>query len=66
MLFFENAKYCICTVKAGLVCDGPYYTGKMNLYKYNNIYFPDENYYNTNQFPDEWMEMFDQKYIKSI
>lgn len=32
----------------------------MNLYKYNNIYFPDENYHNANFFPDEWMEMFEE------
>ena len=31
------------------------------MYKYNNIYFPDENYYNTNQFPKVWMELFDSK-----
>jgi len=31
------------------------------LYKFNSIYFPDENYYNTNEFPKEWMEIFDNK-----
>jgi hypothetical protein len=31
----------------------------LNLFKYNNVYFPDENYYNCNPFPPEWMEMFD-------
>ena len=44
----------------GLMMDQPhqednenteYNTENFNLYKYNNIYFPDENYYNTNDFP---------------
>ena len=30
----------------------------MNLYKYNNIYFPDEDTYNCNIFPVEWIEIF--------
>lgn len=59
LLFFENAKYCVLKINAGLVCDGEYNTGKLNLHKYNDIYFPDESFYNSNPFPDEWMEMFD-------
>lgn len=63
LLFFESAKYCVLTLNAGLSCDGEYNTAKFNLYKYNNIYFPDESYYNSNKFPDEWMEMFDPSYV---
>ena len=33
----------------------------MNLYKFNNVYFPDDTYFNTNEFPREWMEHFDDK-----
>lgn len=29
----------------------------MNLYKYNNVYFPDESYYNSEPLPDIWMEV---------
>ncbi len=58
MLFFENAKYCILNIHTGLVCDDNYNTGNLNLYKFSNIYFPDEGYYNSNVFPDEWMEIF--------
>ncbi len=47
-------------------CDGAYDTGKLNLFKYNNIYFPDENYYNCNPFPPEWMEMFDPQGVNDI
>ena len=43
---------------AGLVCDGNFNTAAMNLYKYNNIYFPDEDFYNCNIFPVEWIEIF--------
>lgn len=32
----------------------------MNLYKYNNIYFPDDDYFNSNPFPPEWMEIFEE------
>jgi len=42
-----------------LVWDAKYNTENLNLYKYNNIYFPDESFYNTDPFPNEWMEMFD-------
>lgn len=55
----ENAKYVTLKMNAGLACDGKYNTENLNLYNYNNIYFPDENFYNTNKFPAEWMEMFD-------
>jgi hypothetical protein len=59
LLFFENSEYCLLKLSAGLVCDGKYNTGKMNLHKFNDIYVPDEGFYNSNYFPDEWMEMFD-------
>mmetsp|Transcript_23354 Transcript_23354/g.20273 ORF Transcript_23354/g.20273 Transcript_23354/m.20273 type:complete len:120 (+) Transcript_23354:1974-2333(+) len=35
----------------------------MNLYKKNNVYLPDEDFYNTNPFPIEWMEIFEKKDI---
>jgi len=63
LCFFENGRYC--TVKAifGLVCDGKINTELMNLYKHNNVYLPDENFYNSNPFPMEWMEIFEKKDI---
>ena len=30
----------------------------MNLYKFNNIYFPDEDFYNCQYFPTHWIEVF--------
>lgn len=33
-------------------------TKHLNLYNYNDIYFPEDGFYNTNPFPPEWMEMF--------
>ena len=59
LLFFEDATYCTLTLQVGLVCDKQYNTSKMNLYKYNDIYFPDDSYHNANEFPAEWMEMFE-------
>jgi hypothetical protein len=43
---------------AGLVCDCKFNTAAMNLYKYNNIYFPDEDFYNCQYFPAHWIEIF--------
>lgn len=57
-LFFDNAKYCTLKMLCGLVCDGDFNTASMNLHKYNGIYFPDEDFYNCNIFPEEWIEIF--------
>lgn len=54
---------------AGLVCDTHidkkhekksklFNTAAMNLYKFNNIYFPDEDFYNCQYFPPHWIEIF--------
>ena len=51
-------------MNAGLVWDDKYNTENLNLYKYNNIYFPDESFYNSDPFPNEWMEMFDPVIMK--
>lgn len=38
----------------------------MNLYKFHNIYFPDEDFYNCNILPIEWIEIFhDEKENKN-
>lgn len=47
----------------GLVYDGIYDTSRMNLYKCNNIYFPDESYYNSEPLPDVWIEVLDATYL---
>lgn len=52
-LFFDNAKYCTLKLMSGLVCDGDFNTGNMNLRKFNGVYFPDEEFYNCNIFPEE-------------
>ena len=73
LLFLKDASNCLLKVfsnfippyfpkmSVGLMQDQKYNTENFNLYKYNNIYFPDENYYNTNEFPKVWMEIFDSK-----
>ena len=30
----------------------------MNMYKHKNVYFPDNDFYNCNSFPVEWIEIF--------
>lgn len=43
---------------AGLVCDGDFNTASMNLTKFNEVYFPNDDFYNCNIFPAEWIEIF--------
>ena len=57
-MFFEDNQIAALKLVMGLVNDGDYKTSSMNLYKYNNIYFPDETFYNCNKFPLEWIEIF--------
>jgi hypothetical protein len=57
-MFFDNAKYCTMKMMSGLVCDGDFNTASMNLRKQNGIYLPDEDFYNCNIFPEEWIEVF--------
>lgn len=51
---------------AGLVCDGNFNTGSMNLHKYNGIYFPNDDFFNCNIFPEEWIEIFMDVYSIDI
>jgi hypothetical protein len=57
-LFCDSEKYLVLKTISGLVCDGNYNTAKMNLYRFNGIYFPDDGFYNCNPFPIEWIEVF--------
>ncbi len=47
----------------GLVNDGEINTEFLNLERDFDVYFPDNDYYNCNVFPIEWIEIFsmDQK-----
>ena len=45
----------------GLVNDGIKNTERINLYKYTDIYFPDNDYYNCNLLPPEWIELFEEE-----
>ena len=57
-MFFENNKIAGLKLVVGLVNDDISNTKSMNLYKYNNVYFPEETFYNCNIFPTEWIEVF--------
>ena len=46
---------------AGLTCDGDFNTASMNLHKYHDIYFPNDDFYNCNIFPEEWIEIFKEE-----
>jgi len=47
-MFFEDYQIAALKLVMGLVKDGGYKTSMMNLYKYNNVYFPEETFYNCN------------------
>jgi len=47
-MFFEDNQIAALKLVMGLVKDGGYRTSMMNLYKYNNVYFPEETFYNCN------------------
>lgn len=34
-------------------------TEKITLYQYGNVYFPDNDYYNSDPLPIEWLELFE-------
>lgn len=57
-MFFDDASIGTLNCMLGLVCDGSHDTGSMNLYKYHGIYFPNQDFYNCNIFPLEWLEVF--------
>ena len=43
----------------GLKKDKEIKTEKVTLYKYNQLYFPDNTYYNSDPLPIEWLELFE-------
>lgn len=32
----------------------------MNLYRYNDVYFPENSYYNSDSLPQEWIEVIEE------
>ena len=55
--------YLLSTI--GLKMDKEIRTEKIFLYRYNNVYFPDNTYYNSDPLPIEWLELFEtREYFK--
>ena len=48
-------------IKAGYKFDQEIQTEKLDLWKYNSVFFPDNWYFNSNALPVEWLEMFEKK-----
>jgi len=44
----------------GLKKDQEIKTEKIVLYKYGNVYFPNNDYYNSDPLPIEWLEIFEE------
>ena len=41
--------------------DHPIKTEKIVLYKYGDVFFPKNDYYNSEPLPIEWLELFERK-----
>lgn len=63
-LFTETGEYATLKLTSGLMFDGLSDTSNLNLFKTNSVYLPDEDFYNCNVFPEQWMEIFTDGYIK--
>ena len=61
-LFFEDGQMIALKMVTGFVCDGNHNTASMNLYDYNGLYLPDEDFYSCNLFPIEWIEVLTDDY----
>jgi hypothetical protein len=57
-LFFKNNEFASLKIIVGLVSDGECSTASMNLYKFSNVYFPEDDFYSCNIFPSQWIEIF--------
>lgn len=53
----ENPFYSTMTV--GFKKDNEIKTEQIELFKYGNVYFPDNDYYNSDCLPTEWLELFE-------
>lgn len=47
------------TLTVGLKMDQEIKTEQIELYKYGNVYFPNNDYYNSDSMPIEWLELFE-------
>jgi len=45
----------------GIKRDKEIKTEKIYLYRYNNIFFPENTYYNSDPLPIEWLELFESR-----
>jgi hypothetical protein len=64
-LFFGETIFAPMKILVGLVSDGESDTSSLNLYKVGPVYFPDEDFYNCNIFPGQWMEIFTDGHMDS-
>ena len=65
-LFFGKEQIAPMKIIVGLVSDGLSDTSSLNLYKVSNVYFPDEDFYNCNILPGQWMEIFTEGHISAV
>lgn len=57
-LFTGDAVFAPLKIMAGLVSDGECDTASINLTRVQSVYFPDDDFYNCNILPGQWMEIF--------
>ena len=44
----------------GLKKDKEIKTQRIYFYRYNNMYFPENSYFNSDPLPTEWLELFEE------
>lgn len=54
---YDGTFYANMTV--GFKKDQEIKTEQIELYKYGNVYFPNNDYYNSDPLPMEWLELFE-------
>ena len=61
LLFTKEQQQFNIKITVGLVCDYQVLTNKLYapLYRFYDVYFPDESYFNCDPLPVVWMELFE-------
>ena len=57
----SDIKQFYLKTKTGFKFDQEIQTEKLDLWKYNSVFFPENWYFNSNALPIEWLEIFEKK-----
>jgi hypothetical protein len=57
--FGESIDQFYINLTCGLIKDNEIKDADLKIYQYDNIYFPDNIYYNSDPIPIEWLELYE-------